>query len=151
MFDIDGFKQINDVHGHEAGDNVLKRIGAMLGRRLRDTDLVARIGGGELRVLLPLRRRQIRVPEPRCPACPLATTNERRFGQAWTSAARCWCTNGHWSLRSTPEICAAGTVIRPRTRVFAATSSMELVGLEPTTSCMPWLKPAKRRDIAESS
>jgi hypothetical protein len=46
MFDIDGFKQINDVHDHEAGDNVLKRIGAMLGRRLRDTDLVAATSSG---------------------------------------------------------------------------------------------------------
>ena len=53
MIDIDGFKQINDAHGHPAGDKVLKQIGEVLKQRLRETDIAARIGGDEFTVLLP--------------------------------------------------------------------------------------------------
>ena len=51
--DIDGFKQINDVHGHKAGDKVLRQIGVVLKQRLREADIVARIGGDEFMALLP--------------------------------------------------------------------------------------------------
>jgi diguanylate cyclase (GGDEF)-like protein/PAS domain S-box-containing protein len=53
MIDIDGFKQINDAHGHKAGDRALKQFAAMLKQRLRDTDVIARIGGDEFAALLP--------------------------------------------------------------------------------------------------
>lgn len=45
VIDVDGFKQVNDMYGHRAGDRALKMIAAALRRRLRDTDVVARIGG----------------------------------------------------------------------------------------------------------
>ena len=53
MIDIDDFKQINDTHGHRAGDRALKQFAAMLKQRLRDTDVLARIGGDEFAALLP--------------------------------------------------------------------------------------------------
>jgi diguanylate cyclase (GGDEF)-like protein len=53
MLDLDVFKQINDTYGHQAGDEVLRQIGALLRRSLRVTDFVARYGGEEFTVLLP--------------------------------------------------------------------------------------------------
>lgn len=52
MFDLDYFKQINDNHGHEAGDAVLRYIGETLGSKVRESDIAARIGGEEFAILL---------------------------------------------------------------------------------------------------
>jgi len=53
MCDIDQFKQMNDTHGHAAGDAVLKDVAYLLRRELRAYDLAYRIGGEEFLVLLP--------------------------------------------------------------------------------------------------
>jgi diguanylate cyclase (GGDEF)-like protein len=53
MIDIDDFKQINDTYGHQAGDRILRQVGALLQRSLRVTDFIARYGGEEFTVLLP--------------------------------------------------------------------------------------------------
>lgn len=53
IFDIDNFKEINDVHGHQAGDEVLRQIGRVLLGRRRRTDMVSRYGGEEFVWLLP--------------------------------------------------------------------------------------------------
>jgi diguanylate cyclase (GGDEF)-like protein len=53
MLDLDGFKRVNDHHGHEAGDRLLERIAAALTGETRDVDVVARVGGDEFVVLLP--------------------------------------------------------------------------------------------------
>ena len=50
--DLDGFKAVNDTHGHEAGDKLLATIGKRLGDSLRGSDLVARIGGDEFCAIL---------------------------------------------------------------------------------------------------
>ncbi len=53
LMDLDGFKQINDTHGHAAGDTVLCAVASRLRDTVPDPALVARLGGDEFAVLLP--------------------------------------------------------------------------------------------------
>ena len=56
MLDIDHFKQTNDVHGHIAGDFVLRAVGRLLDETVRKCDIAARYGGEEFAVILPETR-----------------------------------------------------------------------------------------------
>jgi two-component system cell cycle response regulator len=53
MFDIDHFKKINDVHGHLAGDFVLKELARVVQGRIRRDEVFARYGGEEFAIILP--------------------------------------------------------------------------------------------------
>ena len=52
LFDIDHFKRINDTHGHQVGDAVLRQVATTAARRLRTEDVLARFGGEEFAVIL---------------------------------------------------------------------------------------------------
>ena len=53
LIDLDHFKQINDMHGHDRGDKVLATIGQIVASSLRASDFAARYGGEEFLLLLP--------------------------------------------------------------------------------------------------
>src|ERR687891_1502060 len=53
MADIDHFKRVNDTHGHDVGDEVLRIVGEVLLANVRRDSLVARVGGDEFGLLLP--------------------------------------------------------------------------------------------------
>jgi len=53
LMDIDDFKEVNDKFGHQAGDEVLKKIGSLIKNGIRKVDIAARYGGEEFAVLMP--------------------------------------------------------------------------------------------------
>ncbi|HKQ59982.1 MAG TPA: diguanylate cyclase [Candidatus Polarisedimenticolaceae bacterium] len=53
LLDLDGFKSVNDLYGHQVGDLVLSRVGDVLRRSVRESDLCCRFGGEEFAVLFP--------------------------------------------------------------------------------------------------
>jgi diguanylate cyclase (GGDEF)-like protein/putative nucleotidyltransferase with HDIG domain len=53
LFDLDGFKQVNDAHGHAAGDRVLRTVAGALATASRTSDFAFRVGGDEFALILP--------------------------------------------------------------------------------------------------
>ena len=74
LFDIDGFKSVNDTLGHEAGDRLLKEIADRVGRRVRQADTFARVGGDEFVILME-------IAHDRSDAVPVAETVVAAIGE----------------------------------------------------------------------
>jgi diguanylate cyclase (GGDEF)-like protein len=53
VLDLEHFKEVNDRDGHQAGDQILREVGAVLRSRIRPGDTAARTGGDEFVILLP--------------------------------------------------------------------------------------------------
>jgi two-component system cell cycle response regulator len=53
LFDIDHFKSVNDTHGHDSGDEVLRNVAQRVNSNLRNFDMVARYGGEEFVIVMP--------------------------------------------------------------------------------------------------
>lgn len=58
VLDVDGFKQVNDTYGHDAGDEVLWDIGSLIAKNSRGYDVAARLGGDEFAWILPREDRE---------------------------------------------------------------------------------------------
>src|SRR5882672_674518 len=74
LFDIDGFKAVNDTLGHEAGDRLLQEIAERVGRRVREADTFARVGGDEFVILME-------IAHDRSDAIPVAETVVAEVGE----------------------------------------------------------------------
>ncbi len=78
MVDIDNFKAVNDLHGHAGGDDLLRRVAAVLGEATRSGDVVARMGGDEFAILF----RRVS-PEDAVRIGSRIVQRVRRTGEAW--------------------------------------------------------------------
>src|ERR1700735_60815 len=88
LMDIDGLKQVNDTHGHAAGDTLLKGFADRLQRAIRGSDLAVRLGGDEFMALLPeCRAEEVRHVLARIEGLEFEFNEEKislHFSRGWT-------------------------------------------------------------------
>ena len=88
LMDLDGLKQVNDKHGHAAGDTLLKGFADRLQRAIRGSDLAVRLGGDEFMALLPeCRAEEVRHVLARIEGLEFDCDEEKirlQFSRGWT-------------------------------------------------------------------
>jgi diguanylate cyclase (GGDEF)-like protein len=88
LMDLDGLKQVNDKHGHAAGDTLLKGFADRLQRAIRGSDLAVRLGGDEFMALLPeCRAEEVRHVLARIEGLEFVCDDEKirlQFSRGWT-------------------------------------------------------------------
>lgn len=99
--DLDGFKRLNDEHGHEAGDDALREFALILRNLARETDLVARLGGDEFAVL------QVRCGGEFAALGFTEVLNEEMARRTWPGGLLITASIGHQSLRGADSATAA--------------------------------------------
>jgi len=90
--DLDKFKQVNDLYGHQVGDLYLQEVALRMKRQLRPHDLLARLGGDEFAVLVPIVRNRAEVEEiaqrlERCLDEPFTAQGNHLHGSASVGVA----------------------------------------------------------------
>lgn len=84
-FDLDGFKLINDTHGHNAGDDLLSYIAGLLVKCFRTADVIARIGGDEFVVLMAASQEASEIALERLDKLAAQADSELKRKLAWSA------------------------------------------------------------------
>ncbi|MFW1676163.1 GGDEF domain-containing protein [Pontibacter sp. JAM-7] len=98
FLDLDHFKRVNDTHGHQAGDTVLREVGKLLKQKVRNTDIIGRYGGEEFAILLP--------------GCDESGAQKLALGLCQAIASMQFCINERHSFRITASIGVAADAPR---------------------------------------
>ncbi len=94
--DLDGFKPVNDRLGHDAGDTVLRQVGARLAACFRGDDVVARLGGDEFAAVLPGREGTLRPDAAELAERIIAAVNEPVVVKGEAVSVGCSIGIAHW-------------------------------------------------------
>lgn len=100
FFDLDGFKAINDTHGHAAGDDLLVHFAELLTRCFRTADVVARLGGDEFVALMTASSGSCEIAARRLDALAAEATCEIRRKLAWSAGCISFDLERHDSVDS---------------------------------------------------
>jgi diguanylate cyclase (GGDEF)-like protein len=106
FIDLDGFKQVNDVHGHEQGDRVLAQTARVLRENVRETDVAGRLGGDEFVVCLTAQQRHLRAAATSLAARIVAGVGGLGFGLG-CSIGVSLCQGGEPSLKNALDMADA--------------------------------------------
>lgn len=103
FFDLDGFKALNDTHGHRAGDELLQHFAKLLIKCFRTADVIARLGGDEFVVLMTASRESFEIAVARLEEMATSTDCEIKKQLAWSVGGVRFDRERHDSIESLLE------------------------------------------------